>query len=186
MVRILAASSLHRAVETLSPEEQKAIKEKGYSNPGLSLNIHAKYPQKIMQNLIRGFKYENELIIWHDVTNNTMCTHKSNFYRALSVSKTINKLESYQNRIRALVYCQRNRTTDIFSQLKETNILVFSIEKEFISLGKQKDLEYLKNLKALQESPDIELNYLDLVLEYENDLLPVVVPNAPPNVLARR
>ena len=44
MVRILAASSLHHANETINPENQTAIKEKILSIPGLSLNIHAKNP----------------------------------------------------------------------------------------------------------------------------------------------
>ena len=104
MVRILAASSLHHAIETLNPEEQKAIKEKVYSVPGLSLNINAKNPQKIVQNLIeKDFKNENESLIWHDVINNSISRHKSNFYRALSVSDLVEVLKSYQNRIRALV-----------------------------------------------------------------------------------
>ena len=171
MVRILAASSLHHAIETVNPENQTAIEEKVYSIPGLSLNIHAKNPQKIVQNLIeKDFKDENELIIWHDVINNSICKHKSNFYRALSVIDLVNVLKSYQHRIRALVYCQRNRTPDIFLQLKETNILVLNIEKDFISLRKQKDHYYLQNLKALHQSPDLELKHLNLVLKYEDDL----------------
>ena len=171
MVRILAASSLHHAIETVDSEQQKAINEKVYSIPGLSLNINAKNPQKIVQNLIeKDFKDKNELIIWHDVINNSICKHKSNFYRALSVIDLVNVLKSYQHRIRALVYCQRNRTPDIFLQLKETTILVLNIEKDFISLRKQKDLDYLQNLKALHQSPDLELKHLNLVLKYEDDL----------------
>ena len=46
MVRILAARSLHHAIETINPENQTAIKEKVYSIPGLSLNIQAKSPKK--------------------------------------------------------------------------------------------------------------------------------------------
>ena len=169
MVRILAASSLHHAIETVDSEQQKAINEKVYSIPGLSLNINAKNPQKIVQNLIeKDFKDENELIFWHDVINNSICKHKSNFYRALSVIDLVNVLKSYQHRIRALVYCQR--TPDIFLQLKETNILVLNIEKDFISLRKQKDHDYLQNLKALHQSPDLELKHLNLVLKYEDDL----------------
>ena len=46
MVFILAASSLHHAIETITPENQNALKEKVYSIPGLSLNINAKNPKK--------------------------------------------------------------------------------------------------------------------------------------------
>ena len=189
MVRISAASSLHHAIETINPENQLAIKEKVYSIPGLSLNIHAKNPQKIVQNLIeKDFKDEKELIIWHDVINNSICKHKSNFYRALSVIDLVNVLKSYQHRIRALVYCQRNRTPDIFLQLKETNILVLNIEKDFILLRKQKDHDYLQNLKALHQSPDLELKHLNLVLKYEDDLSQITARSRPkrPSKRARK
>ena len=70
MVRILVASSLHHAIETVTPENQKALKDKVYSIPGLSFNINAKNRRKIVQNLIEeDFESENELIIWHDVIN---------------------------------------------------------------------------------------------------------------------
>ena len=76
----------------------------------------------MVQNLIeKDFKDEKDLIIWHDVINNSICRHKSNSYRALSVSDLVDVLKSYQNRIRALVYCQRDRTPDIFTELQETN-----------------------------------------------------------------
>ena len=178
--RLLAASSLHHAIETINPENQTAMKEKVYYIPGLSSNIHAKSPKKVVQNLIeKDFKDEKELIIWHDVINNSICKHKSNFYRALSVIDLVNVLKSYQHRIRALVYCQRNRTPDIFLQLKKTNILVLNIEKDFISLRKQKDLEYLQNLKVLHQNPDLELKHLNLVLKYENDLSQITARSRP-------
>ena len=186
MVQILAASSLHHALETVIPENQNALKEKVYSIPGLSLNINAKDPRKNVQNLIeKDFKDENELTIWHDVINNSICKHKSNFYRALSVINLVNVLKSYQNRIRALVYCQRNRTPDIFLQLKETNILELNIEKDFISLRKQKDLDYLQNLKALHQRHDLELKHLNLVLKHENNLTEITARSRPKRLSKR-
>ena len=128
MVRILAASSLHDAIETLNSEEQKVPKEKVYSIPGLSLNIHAKNPKQVVQKLIeKDLKDEKDLIIWHDVINSSICNYKSNFYRALSVSDLVEVLKSDQNRIRALGYCQRDGTPDIFAELQETNILALNI-----------------------------------------------------------
>ena len=53
------------------------------------------------------------------------------------------------------------------------------IEKDFISLRKQKDLENLQNLKALHQSPDIELKHLNLVLTYDNDLLQITARSRP-------
>ena len=176
----MAASSLHHAIQTKIPDYRKALTEKIYFIPGLSLNIHSKNPRKLVQNLIeKGFKNENEVLIWHDVINNSICRHKSKFYCALSMSDLVEVLKSYQNRIRAVVYCQRNGTPDIFWQWKETNIPVFSIEKDFISLRKQKALKYLLNLKALYQIPVIELKHLNLVLKYENDLSQITPRSRP-------
>ena len=52
MMFIVAASSLHHALETLPAEKRLAYKDKIITIPGLSLNCHAKNPQKIVQNLL--------------------------------------------------------------------------------------------------------------------------------------
>ena len=51
MVFILAASSLHHALETLTREEKEQF-NKIYSIPGLSLNPKTKNPKKVVQNLL--------------------------------------------------------------------------------------------------------------------------------------
>ena len=86
------------------------------------------------------------------------------------------------------MYCQRNRTPDIFLQLKVTNIVLLNIEKDFISLRKQKDLEYLQMLKALHQSLDLELKHLKLVLKQENDLTQITARSRPkrPSKRARK
>ena len=79
MVFILGASSLHHALETLPTEENSFLKEKIYTIPGLSLNNRAKNPQKIVQNLLQNdFAEKTEIVIWHDVLNNSLSKHKSN------------------------------------------------------------------------------------------------------------
>ena len=52
MVFILAASSLHHTLETLTPEERKQLKEKTYTIPGLSFIPNTKNPKKIVQNFL--------------------------------------------------------------------------------------------------------------------------------------
>ena len=71
---------------------------------------------------------------------------------------------------RALVYSKRDRTSAIFAELPNTNILVLCIGKDLNSLRKQKDSGYLQNLKAFYQRPDLELIHLHLILKYEDDL----------------
>ena len=87
MVFILAASSLHHAIETLTPDEKERYESKIFSIPGLSLTPLTKNPKKIVQNLLsKDLKDKNNIVIWHDVINNSISRHHSNNFCALSVS----------------------------------------------------------------------------------------------------
>ena len=175
MVYILAASSVDHALDTLNPENRKTYKEKIFSMPGLSLNPNTKNPQKILQNLLsKDLAEKTNIIIWHDVLNNSISKHESNNYRALTVPQLLDILKSFENKLRALVYCHRFRTPNILPNLKEiektTNIKVFSIVDDFISTRKQKDPDFLKKLKALHQSPEIEIKHIDFILRKESKL----------------
>ena len=143
MVFILAASSLHHALETLTPDKKEPIQSKIFSIPGLSLNKNTKNPKKIVQNLLISDQKDKEnIVIWHDVLNNSISRHDSNNFRSLTVPELIEVLKSLQHRLSALVYCHRYRTPDIFEQLKaletDLNIKVFNIVKDFISPKKNR------------------------------------------------
>ena len=175
MVFILAASSLNHALETLSTEEKTRYDDKIFSIPGLSLNKNTKNPRKIVQNLLsKDLKEKNNIVIWHDVLNNSISRHESNNFQALTASQLIDELKGLQNKLSALVYCQRHRTPNIFEDLNvlktDHNIEVFSIVEDFISSKKQKNPELLKKYKALHQSPELDLKSLDFILRKENQL----------------
>ena len=73
-----------------------------------------------MQNLLsEDLKVKIEIVVWHDVLNNSLCKHKSIIYRPLSVPDLLNVTKTLQDKLSALVYSQRGRTPDIFDSLKE-------------------------------------------------------------------
>jgi hypothetical protein len=193
MVLILAASSLHHALETLTLDKKEPIESKLFSIPGLSLNKNTKNPKKIVQNLlVNDLKDKENIFIWHDVLNNSISRHESNNFRSLTVPELIEVLKSLQDKLSALVYCHRYRTPDIFEQLKtlesDLNIKVFNIVKDFISPKKQKDPALLKNFKALHQSPELELKNLDFLLRKENELSSITAKSRPkrPSKRARK
>ena len=175
MVFIVAASSVDHAFDTLNPENRKTCNEKIFSVPGLSLNVNTKNPKKIVQNLLsKEFPEKTDIVIWHDVLNNSIPRHESNKFSPLPVSQLLDILKSFENKLRAVVYCHRFRTPNILLNLKEikktTNIKVFSIVDDFISTRKQKDPDFLKKFKALHQSPEIELKHIDFLLRKESEL----------------
>ena len=138
MVFILAASSLDHALETLTREKRDQYKERIFSIPGLSLNPNTKNPEKIVQNFLsKDLKEKNNIVIWHGVLNYSISRHGSNNFQALTVPQLIDVLKALQNKLSALVFCQRHRTPNIFEDLNvlktDHNIEVFSIVEDFIS-----------------------------------------------------
>ena len=128
-----------------------------------------------MRNLLsKDLAETTDIIIWHDVLNNSISKHESNNYRALTVPQLLDFLKSSENKLRALVYCYRFRTPNILPKLKEiektTNIKVFSIVDDFISTRKQKDPDFPKKLKALHQSTEIEIKHIDFILRKESEL----------------
>ena len=73
------------------------------------------------------------------------------------------------------MYYQRNRPPDIFHSRKEleksNSNQVFSIVKDSISFKRQNIPDLLNQLKALHQSPEIELKNVDFILRKENIFL---------------
>ena len=98
MVYILTASSVDHALNTLNPENRKTYKKKIFSIPGMSLNPNTKNPQKIVQNLLsKDLAEKTDIIIWHDVLNNSISKHESNNYRALTFPQLLDILKSFDS-----------------------------------------------------------------------------------------
>ena len=76
-------------------------------------------------------KEKKNIVIWHDVLNNSISRHDSKYFQALTVPKLIDELKAIQDKLCALVYCQRYRTPYIFDDLNvlktDHNIEVFCI-----------------------------------------------------------
>ena len=187
MVFIVAASSVDHALDTLNPETRKNYNEKIYSVPGLSLNPNTKNTRKRAQNLLsKDLSEKTDIVIWHDVLNNSISKHESNNFRPLTVSQLLDILKTFENKLKALVYRHRFRTPNIYQTLKEleksTNIKVFSIVEDFISTRKQKDPDFLKKLKALHQSPEIEIKHIDFILRKESELDAITDKSRPKHV----
>ena len=191
MVFIIAASSLDHALETLTLGEKARYNDKVFSIPGgLSLNKNTRKPKQNVQNLLsKDLKEKKNIVIWHDVLNNSISHHDSNNFQALNVSQMIDELKAIQDKLCALVYFQRYRTPYIFDALNEMetdyNIEVFSIVKVFISTKKQKDPELWKKYKALHQSPELELKNLEFILRNESQLSPITDKSRPKRLSKR-
>ena len=141
MVLILGASSLHHAIETLPKNTRKRIKKRVFTVPGLSCNPTAVNKRKTIQfQLNKCFKRENKnVILWHDVLNNSLSKHSSNRNRPLLCPELLKVLSHCQKRLRTVVCCHCKGVPDIFRTLKST-VFSLNVSIDFISKGKARNV----------------------------------------------
>ena len=84
MVFIVGASSLKHAIEILPPREKRYLAKfvTAVSSMSLNPNTFPKRPLIDLSHLLeRGYLRQNtNLVIWHDVINNSLTKHQSNSY----------------------------------------------------------------------------------------------------------
>ena len=134
MAWVVAASSLFHSLNTLRPAEKAELDELVYAESGLSLNPHTvRRRQSLHTPLV-----DKEIILWHDVLNNKLSKHRTNANTLYPLDDLISYLQSKRHRFKAIIYCRRTRTTDIFDSLMRTGILIVPTTK-LISRGKRQD-----------------------------------------------
>ena len=77
------------------------------------------------------------MVVWHDVVNNTISSHRTNNYRPAGVEELTNYLKTKKQQILAIVYCRREGTPDLFSQLLGTGVLIIPAKKKTTTLQEQ-------------------------------------------------
>ena len=113
------ASSLAAALNTL-PGGVFQRRRHLIALPGLHLiQSSAKFCHKTLQHQLRlALRFRShtnkhrsriKIIIWHDVINNSLTPHSSNFINPLSPTALIQELRALPCDIAAIVYCQRLR-----------------------------------------------------------------------------
>ena len=121
----------------------------------------------MQSSLSKALKDKTEILVWHDELINSLCRHKSNEYRPLSVPDLTKKIKVLQDKLSALKYCQRDRTHGLIDSLKEleqgNSIQVGSIVKDFISVSKYNNPDLLNQLNALHQILEIELENIDFI-----------------------
>ena len=140
MVHILAASSLHLAVKSVQYSEKKELQTKITTVPGLSFYSNTKNRLKNAQNLlVKGrLSTRTDIVLWHDLINNSISNPKSKNYRPSSAQELTNNLTMNNNKFKAQVYCQQTGTHDFLKELLSTRILVLRVTKHLISKLKGK------------------------------------------------
>ena len=105
---IVAASSLHHAIQTLPKNSRKRLNTYVLAIPGATLQTFVRNRNKSLSFLLQyPLRKSENIILWHDIINNTISQHKSNFYKPWSPQELIGSVLKIKHRLSAIIYCQR-------------------------------------------------------------------------------
>ena len=152
------ASSLAAALNTL-PGGVFQRRRHLTALPGLHLiQSSAKFRHKALQHQLRlALRFRShtnkhqsriKIIIWHDVINNSLTPHYSNFNNPLSPTAVIQELRALPCDIAAVVYCQRKGSPDVFQLLRQS-FLVISPVCHLLSHRKQHNPDLVQQYSVL-------------------------------------
>ena len=150
MVFIVGASSLRNTLNGLSYHEKKLLLGSHYHWGGLSFNVRTPERSKLLQNLLNvggGLCKKSNLVIWHDVINNTITPFKQT--KACHVSELIDILVQYKDRIAAIVYIRRFGAALCLEDLRSTGIVVIAAFKQLISHRNRKSHNLINEFSKL-------------------------------------
>ena len=172
MINVVGASSLKRALQNLDFDNRNTLGNFITAILSLSLNPYVQSDTlKLSFLLDHGIlKNTKQLVIWHDILNNSLTPHKSNNNTALTPKELATELLKYKSRITALVYCERIGAPHAFDDLRDQDFIGIRVTENLLSRRKQIDIPLLYEYSRLYTVADIELKSLFIVLDHRNNL----------------
>ena len=176
---VFGASSLAAAVNTL-PGGVYQRRRYLTALPGLHLiQSSVKFRHKILQHQLRlALRFRShtnkhqsriKIIIWHDLINNFLTPHSSNFKKPLSPTALIQELRALPCDIAAIIYCQRKGSPDVFQLLRQS-FLVISPVHHVLSHRKQDNLVLVCQYSVLHLAIHLELKIYFLLSQHLHQL----------------
>ena len=117
MIHIVAACSLAHSLKDLDAEEKRDFSGHITAIPGLALNHNQVNRDKNLLNLLdkSPLSGEDNLVLWHDVIDNSFTSHRTNISPPSSIGGLIKSPEDRKDHIRAIVYCQRKGAPNVLN-----------------------------------------------------------------------
>ena len=169
---IVAASSLYHSLKDLEQKQRRETQQKVYAVPGHSLNPNILNRGKDLRVLLELQPLAcKQIIIWHDVLNNSISSHRMNNYTPCPLDELLAYIQSKRRQMSCIVYCRRTGTPDIFEDLRKTEVIVKKITGSLISRRKRQNSAVLREHFQLHQSNELELKSLRVVLSHRDHVV---------------
>ena len=192
---IFGASSFAAAIKSL-PGGVFRRRQHLTALPGLHLNhLSAKFPHKTLQFQLHHLKRLQQtatqplsclkVIIWHDVINNSLTPHSSDYHNPLSPQALVHALSALPCDNVAIIYCQRIGSPDVFHLLRQSFLVLHPV-KHLLSHRKQHKPSIVQQYRLLHLDIKIELHIFFLLSRHLHNLTSLPKKKCRPNNKPRR
>ena len=190
MVFILAASSLSHALKKLPVKQQKRLEQYFFALPGASANPRATNKRKTLQHFLNPqtgyYRARTDIVVWHDLINNSLSKHPNNNNQPLDKTELIAELLKYKHNIRAIIYCQRDKTPNIQKDLKKCGIFTISLISDLLGYRKRFDPKERAKYWQLHQDAPVEWKTFFAVLRNRANLNRLVARKYTKKISSRR
>ena len=194
-MHIFGASSFATAIQSL-PGGVFSRRQHLTALLGLDLNqLSAKFPQNTLlfqlhqllrlRHTTQSPPPRLQIIIWHDVINNCLTRHSSNYQNTLSPQALVHTLSALPCDIVAIVYCQRTGCPDVFHLLQQSFLVLHPV-KHILSHRKQHNPSIVQKYRLLHLDIKIELHIFFLLSRHLHKLTSLPKEKCRPNIKHRR
>ena len=174
MVLIIGASCLFNAVNRTPHQTLRKLKLTGqtFSKKSLSLNNNCENNHNLQLLLKKPpSNRRSDLVIWHNLINNSFTLHHSNKNRPLSIDELSDSLKIFEKKLTAIVYNRRFGTPDLFDKLVQLSICpILGVKRHLISHRKRTSYYYQQQLQQIHPSSRVEIKLLRTVLRHKDRL----------------
>ena len=168
---IVAASSLHHAIQTLPKNSRKRLNTYVLAIPGATLQTFVRNRNKSLSFLLQYPLRKTENInLWHDIVNNAISQHKSNFYKPCSPQELIGSVLKIKHRLSAISYCRKIGALNVLQQLQSTGVLVIDLGNDLLPARQVRKPFFLEEFQQLHQKAILELRTLAIIRRYQNQL----------------
>ena len=166
---ITGASSLKRAINS----QPHSLKKSSTAISSLTSNPNVNRLSINLPFLLESVSLKNRsnLVLWHDLLNNSVTSHKSNIFIPLTIEQLIKQLLCHKERISDLlsiviVLELRN----YFEPLEQAGFLVIRVTKNLISPRKQQSQKLISQYSEIHPPTVLELKSLNIILQHSSKL----------------
>ena len=171
------ASPLFGSLKTFKPKARARLTiDTTAIIPGLNIQAKTPQPRKLAFFYFNSAKHRDEkFVIWLNAVNNSLSPHRNNYYQTSQNGRQVVKhLEPHLSRIQATVYCRKQGTPNIYSDLVRAKFPVVNIVQDISSRKNAKTPAVVNDYNQLHQKPHLEMKTLCVVLKHGEDCKKII------------